>query len=80
MGEVKLTKAQRAKLATTPDEWRNEGGDWKAGKVFLDLEDRGFVEMRLRSRSDISCGPGYHGSDWMIRRTPAGRQALGERE
>lgn len=71
-----LSKAQRERLERERDEWTQQPVGWRAGVVFLRLEDRGLVEWQQRPRGDVSCGPGYHGSDWFTRRTPAGRAAL----
>lgn len=76
----KLTKAQRRELAVLPDAPKNVGGHWKASRVFLALYDADLAAMFQRSRNDVSCGPGYHGSDWFIHRTPAGRAALSKDE
>lgn len=73
-----LTNAERRLLTQLTEEPMNVGAQWKASRVFLNLYDRDLVFMTLRSRSDISCGPGYHGSDWLIGRTEAGRRALAE--
>lgn len=79
MGEVKtprLTKAQRKRLLIESDEWTRQEPDWKAGRVFLDLEDMGLVEWRVKAAGDVTVGPGAHGHRWHTRRTPAGRAAL----
>lgn len=75
----RLSKRQRERLQMTPDEWTDMDHDWRAGIVFLRLEDRGLVEMQFRRTdySDISCGPGSHVSGlWQTRRTDKGRSAL----
>jgi hypothetical protein len=75
----KLTEAQRNKLASLSDYWREEADGWKAGCVFLDLADGGLCEMQDRriSGGSISAGPGNTSAyRWFTRRTPAGRKAL----
>lgn len=74
-----ISRAQKLRLAAAPDEWTDMERDWRAGIVFLRLEDKGLVEMRFRRTdySDVSCGPGSHVSGvWQTRRTAAGRAAL----
>ena len=76
---VFLSRYHRERLKATPDEWTDMEHNWRAGIVFLRLEDRGLVEMRFRRTdySDISCGPGSHVSGrWQTRRTDKGREAL----
>ncbi len=75
----RLPFRQQLRLKATPDEWEDMEHEWRAGIVFLRLEDRGLVEMRFRRTdySDISCGPGAHISGvWQTRRTDKGRDAL----
>lgn len=79
---VKLTRAQRAKLQSLNDDWREEDDDWRAGVVFLRLmEDMGLCEMEERrlSGGDVTTGPGSWGHRrWFTRRTEAGRRALSQ--
>jgi hypothetical protein len=76
---VKLTKAQRRVLSNLTDDWFAMDDEWKAGRTFLDLLDRGLVDWKEERRGycDVRVGPGAHGGFyWMTRRTPAGRAAL----
>jgi hypothetical protein len=74
-----LTKTQRLKLAETQIEWTDMPFDWKAGIVFLRLEEKDLVSMRfLRiDNCDVSCGPGAHVKGiWQTKRTEKGNKAL----
>lgn len=71
-----LTRAQRKRLAAEADEWTRRDSEWRAGRTFLDLEERGLVEWRAYHGGDVSVGPGAHGGGWLTRRTEAGRLAL----
>lgn len=78
---VKLTPAQRKCLSGLTDEWREEARDWKAGRVFLDLEARGFCEFddRRISGGSITAGPGNTSVyRYFTRRTEDGKHALGD--
>lgn len=78
---IKLTPAQRKCLASLTDDWREESADWKAGRVFLDLEERGLCEWEERrvSGGSVTTGPGNTSVyRWYTRRTAGGVQALGD--
>lgn len=78
---VKLTPAQRRKLASLTNGWREEPDDWRAGRVFLDLADAGLCEMREQrvKGGDVTTGPGNTSVyRWFTRRTPAGVAALAD--
>jgi len=85
MGKVdpqNLKPAQKRKLMELPDEFTAQEHDWKAGRTFLDLLDAGLVDWKDKplphTQGDVRSGPGSHGSyRWHIRRTAAGRRAIG---
>jgi hypothetical protein len=80
-GLTTLTPTQRRRLAGLSADWREESDDWKAGKVFLDLQDMGFCEMADRrvKGGDVMCGPGNTSVyRWFTRRTEAGTRALAD--
>jgi hypothetical protein len=74
-----LSKMQRLKLAETTIEWTDMPFDWKAGIVFLRLEEKDLVSMRFRrtDHCDVSCGPGAVVTGfWQTKRTEKGNNAL----
>jgi hypothetical protein len=78
---TKLTPAQRKRLAGLSEDWRQEDDGWKAGRVFLDLEARGFCEMDSRrvKGGSIMTGPGNTSVyRWFTRRTQRGTNALAD--
>ncbi len=75
----KLTPARERCLRMLTDHWREEGDEWRAGRVFLDLEAMGMCEMQSRriKGGSISAGPGNTSVyRWFTRRTEKGRIAL----
>ena len=74
-----MTPAQRKKLLSLSDEWREEAPDWKAGAVLWRLEALGLCEIEERrvSGGDVMTGPGNTSVyRWFTRRTVGGRAAL----
>lgn len=78
--DKELTRTQRKRLAEELDSWTKRDSDWKAGIVFLRLEELGLVEWEPNHGGcDVRTGPGHHGGGWLTRRTAKGSLSLSEK-
>lgn len=73
---MRLSRNQRFRLMQESEEWTCQPPGWRAGIVFLRLEDRGLVEWEQRAAGDVSTGPGAHGHRFWTRITPKGRAQI----